>query len=108
MSNLSFTMDAQELRNGKKPVKHNCWICMDRGFVEYDKVVGEIKYRGMAYCICDAGKQFKYDGSLCKDHKTDYFMPCITDFFPEEILQQEAEHNRIEYDKDYVAEQLAF
>lgn len=53
--------------------KYECLICFDKGFIEYRTVEG---YGYIAHCICNKGKKYEYNGSLCKE-KSDYYIPSI-------------------------------
>ena len=62
-----------------------CYICENSGVVRYKKNANEY----MAYCNCDSGKQFAYNGRTNKkpEHRTDYIMKSVNEVFQTEEIE---------------------
>jgi hypothetical protein len=73
-----------------------CPVCDDRGFVpmkERDNETG-LLYEFILYCpFCPVGRSFAYDGGQCKDRKSSYRVPPITEYFGDEGIQALREEN---------------
>lgn len=61
--------------------KIKCWVCMDRGFVLYKKTENCHEYEFIAHCVCTEGMKYIYDGSKCKDRKSDYYVEDVRKVF---------------------------
>ena len=53
-----------------------CWVCMNKGFILYNKNFDSRTYQLCAHCICLDGIEYIYDGSKC-ERKSDYRTVCI-------------------------------
>ena len=91
----------RELKEGSKgrtnvQNEEYCAICDDRGFIlmkEKDKESGFL-YEYVLYCpFCPVGRSFAYDGNQCKDHKSSYRVPPVTEYFGDEGIQALREEN---------------
>ena len=91
----------RELRTLPKsniPVKNEeyCAVCDDKGFVlmkEIDNNSGNW-YEHVLYCpFCAVGRSFAYDGNQCKDRKSSYRVPPVTEYFGDEGIQAMREEN---------------
>ena len=91
----------RELRTLPKsniPVKNEeyCAVCDDKGFVlmkEMDNDSGNW-YEYVLYCpFCAVGRSFAYDGNQCKDRKSSYRVPPVTEYFGDEGIQALREEN---------------
>ena len=73
-----------------------CPVCDDRGFVimkEMDNETGFL-YEFILYCpFCLVGRSFAYDGNQCKDRKSQYRVPPVTEYFGDEGIQALREEN---------------
>ena len=73
-----------------------CPVCDDRGFVtmkERDNNSGNW-YEYVLYCpFCAVGRSFAYDGNQCKDRKSSYRVPPVTEYFGDEGIQALREEN---------------
>jgi len=73
-----------------------CAVCDDRGFVlmkEMEPTSGNI-YEYVLYCpFCAVGRANAYDGRQCKDHKSPYYVPPLTDYFDDEGIEALREAN---------------
>jgi hypothetical protein len=73
-----------------------CAVCDDRGFVmmkEKDRESGRI-YEYVLYCpFCAVGRSWAYDGNQCKNHKSPYKVPPLTEYFGDEGIQALREAN---------------
>ncbi len=66
-----------------------CWICRDTGIVIYNKKTEQGEYEYVAHCICDEGNKYKYDGQMCKDYKSNYYIPSIAEVTDPETIAKE-------------------
>ena len=73
-----------------------CPVCDDRGFVtmkERDNDTGNL-YEYVLHCpFCAVGRSFAYDGGQCKDRKSQYKVPPVTEYFGDEGIQALREEN---------------
>jgi len=76
--------------------KEYCSVCDDKGFVlmkERDNDSGNW-YEYVLYCpFCAVGRSFAYDGGQCKDRKSQYRVPPVTEYFGDEGIQAMREEN---------------
>ena len=90
--------ELKESSKGRTNVQNEeyCAICDDRGFIlmkKKDKESGFL-YEYVLYCpFCQVGRSFAYDGSRCKDRKSSYRVPPLTEFFGDEGIQALREDN---------------
>lgn len=78
-----------------------CPVCDDRGFVMMKERHPEMTYNGEPleyeyplYCpFCPVGQAQAYNGSQCKDHKSPYRVPPLTEYFGDEGIQALREMN---------------
>lgn len=79
------------IQNGKY-----CAVCDDKGFVLMKEKHPESKlvYEYVLYCpFCIVGRTQAYDGQQCKDHKSSYRIPPLTEFFGDEGIAAMREEN---------------
>lgn len=73
-----------------------CAVCDDNGFVlikEKQQDSGLI-YEYMLYCpFCAVGRSWAYDGKQCKERKSPYRIPPLTEYFGDEGIQTLREAN---------------
>jgi len=73
-----------------------CAVCDDNGFVlikEKQQDSGLI-YEYMLYCpFCAVGRSWAYDGKQCKERKSPYRIPPLTEYFGDEGIQVLREAN---------------
>jgi hypothetical protein len=63
-----------------------CAICDNKGFIlmtEMESKLDDKPYQYVLHCTCQVGMSQAYEGKNCKDHKTTYRVPCVTEFFDE-------------------------
>lgn len=76
--------------------EEHCLVCDDKGFVpikERDNETGFL-YEFILYCpFCSVGRSFAYDGNQCKDRKSSYRVPPVTEYFGDEGIQALREEN---------------
>jgi hypothetical protein len=65
-----------------------CWVCMDRGFILYQKQIGDTKAEYAAHCTCRAGEAYRYDGAKC-EKKSEYRIPSIVEVLDPQRLAAE-------------------
>lgn len=54
-----------------------CFVCMDTGFVLYQKIINGVPHEYAAYCVCEKGIEYIYNGKSCKK-QSEYYIPCIS------------------------------
>jgi len=86
-------------KNPEKAIIKNdeyCAVCDDKGYImmrEKQPDTG-IEYEYVLYCpFCAVGRSQAYDGSQCKDHKSPYRVPPLTEYFGDEGIQALREAN---------------
>jgi len=75
-----------------------CPVCDDKGFVLITKILKsgdqELPYDFILHCpFCAVGRTYVYDGSKCKEHKSVYWIPPLTQHFSDELIQEMREEN---------------
>ena len=83
---------------GQVEIKNDeyCAVCDDRGFVLIKEKHPETgtTYEYILYCpFCAVGRSWAYDGSQCKEHKSQYKIPPLTKCFGDEGIQAMREAN---------------
>jgi len=73
--------------------KYNCPICLDKGFVPYNKKEGNNIYQHVAYCTCKSGSKYRYDGRSCEKRPTKYYIPNVEQHFDTKQLAKENINN---------------
>lgn len=61
-----------------------CNICDNKGFIlmtETESKLDDRPYQYALHCTCRIGMSQVYEGKNCKDHKTPYRVPCVTEYF---------------------------
>jgi len=62
----------------REPVKPpNCQKCRDDGYVLYWQDINDKPYQYIAYCTCEKGADWMYDGTKVEKGKSKYFIPCV-------------------------------
>lgn len=77
----------------------HCEVCDDKGFVfmtenqkNGDK---ELQYDYVLYCpFCPVGRSQAYNGQNCKEYKTNYIVPPLTQYFDDYAIEQMKQANR--------------
>lgn len=73
-----------------------CFICEDKGLIEYTKLVDNLAYRFYTHCTCEKGLTFSYEGQRCKD-KSDYRIPSIDEILPNDFIEEIKSENKKKY-----------
>jgi len=70
-------------------VKYKCLICLDKGFIVYNKKVDDKIYQYVSHCICEKSLDFRYDGNKCGERKSPYYIASIErDFDLKELIKE--------------------
>ena len=96
-----LTKKYRELREAPKnnvsiQNKEYCSVCDDKGFVLMKERDNDSRnwYEYVLYCpFCSVGRSFAYDGGQCKDRKSQYRVPPVTEYFGDEGIQAMREEN---------------
>ena len=86
----------EECRTNQDVIKNEeyCDVCDDKGFVLITINKYDIPYQFVLYCpFCQIGRAQAYDGRQCKDRKSPYYVPPLTDYFDDEGIQALRETN---------------
>jgi hypothetical protein len=86
---INVEVMGHQLEDSKKVNMPECWICLDEGIIVYNKKEEQSEYEHVAHCICEAGKKYAYDGRMCKDYKSDYYIPSIAEVTDPETVAKE-------------------
>ncbi len=76
-----------------------CWVCMDQGFLIYNKEVNRWMGEFIAHCTCPEGTKYMYDGTKCK-RPSQYHISSIADLVDPEMMARENIQAFIEKYKD--------
>lgn len=76
----------------------NCYICEDKGLIEYRKIIGGFPYRYYAHCTCEQGEKYIYEGNQCSQ-KSAYRMPEIDEVLTPSMLMELKKENENRYAK---------
>jgi hypothetical protein len=82
---------------GSLPAKNEqyCEVCADNGLVLMTEVKDKMPYQYALYCpFCNIGRSFAYDGRNCKDHKSEYIIPPLTQYFDNAAIADMKRRNR--------------
>ena len=95
--------EVTEMPKDKKLIQNEryCAVCDDKGFVimkekrpEFTYGDKQIEYEYVLYCpFCVVGRAQAYDGQQCKDHKSPYRIPPLTEYFGDEGIAVMREAN---------------
>lgn len=72
--------------------KIKCPICLDKGFILYHQkheMNPNQTYEHVAFCTCDNGIPFRYDGQNCTTHKTNYVIPNIDQYLDKQKIAED-------------------
>jgi hypothetical protein len=86
----------EEYRTNQDIIRNEeyCDVCDDKGFVLITINKYDIPYQFVLYCpFCQIGRAHAYDGRQCKDHKSPYYVPPLTDYFDDEGIEALREEN---------------
>jgi len=84
-----------------------CWVCMDKGYVIYKKMVNNAEQEFLAHCSCQLGVNYSYDGTKC-EKPSPYWIPPISEVMdPGKIAAENfMRWWKLNKDKDGIVEEM--
>ena len=88
-----ITIDMGEIQKKQQKIQKvyipRCWVCMDRGYLLFNRKFGKREYEHIAHCICDTGRGYTFYGPNVKEHPSEFYVPSIEEIVDTDTMARE-------------------